>query len=358
MKIRQVYLANAKSLNDSDTVTIDITRGLKILRLRCQYQATNGATSNTVGRLNGMVSKLAILDGSSVLYSGSMREVQADNAKMYGRLPFQKLSQAAAAVITEEAVIDFTLGPGDDSHYLDTSRFANPQISLTHALTISATAGFATGTGKLSIIADAIDSGAGAALGFRMLKEIDSFASASSGDHLTDLPLDFPIIGIQVQDPVDAQLADHALSNFELTADTDSFIPINMTIDDLLRGNAEKFGRFRQLIDALNGTSATIIGDLYFDTAGDLSQAGATAKGIATVVTANEITLAMTTGETGVVTAKLHGQAPHSAKFYVFGDGQTPADFFSPQGVGKFQLKLTNAATGATVKVVVEQLHS
>lgn len=358
MKIRQVYLINGQSLNDSDTVTQDITKGLKILRLRCQYKATNGGTSNTVGRLNGMVSKLAVVDGSNVLFSGSMREVQADNFAMNYRMPFQALSQAAGAVVTEEAVIDFTLGEGDDQHYLDTSRFANPQLQLTHALTISATAGFATGTGKLSVIAEVIDSGAQAALGFRMLKEIDSFSSTSSGDHTTDLPLDYPIIQVQVQNPVDGDTPDNSLSNFKLTADTDSFIPVDMSYLDLLRANYNQMGTAYQEQDVLNGTTGTLKGDVYFHTGGWLTQAGATAKGLLTVQTANESTLAMTTGESGTVTGAMRGSAPHSAAFYTFGDGMTPGDFFSPPGVGKFQLKLTNAATGATPKVVVTQLHS
>src|SRR6185437_13972157 len=113
----------------------------------------NGATSNTVGRLNGMVSKLVVDDGSNVLHSLSMREEQAKNFFDYGKLPYQSLTQAGGGVVTEECVIDFRRDVEDTNFYLDTSRFNNPKLHLTHSLTISATAGFATGTGKLSVIA-------------------------------------------------------------------------------------------------------------------------------------------------------------------------------------------------------------
>ena len=43
---------------------------------------------------------------------------------------------------------------------------------------------------------------------------------------------------------------------------------------------------------------------------------------------------------------------------YRFGDGSDPSDIFDPSGVSKFQLKLTNASTGATPKVVTIQQHS
>ncbi|MGH9487133.1 MAG: hypothetical protein ACRD04_06025 [Terriglobales bacterium] len=339
-------------------MTKDISSGLKIVKLRVQYTNTNGATSNTVGRLNGMVSKLAVLDGSSVIHSLSMREEQAKNFFDSGRLPFQQLTQAAAGTVIEEAVIDFRRGPGDTAFYLDTSTLQNPQLQLTHAFTISATAGFATGNGKLSVIATVIDSGAPARLGYVMAKELASFATAASGDEDLDLPLDFPIASILVQAPVDGDTPDTFFSNFKLSQDTDSFIPIDSAYLDLLYKNLEEFGEAEQLQTVLNATTGTLKGDVYFRTAGILAAAGATAKGVLTVQAANESTLAMTTGETGAVVGKMQGGAPHGSALYRFGDGMSSDQIFSPAGVGKFQLILTQAATGATAKVVVIQQHS
>ena len=357
MRIRDVYLLNGQTLNDSDTVTVDLTKGLKILSLRIQYQDQNGATSNTVCRLNGMVSKIAVVDGSNVLYSGSMRELQADNCFRRKRMPFQILSEDDDIVVQEECFIDFWRTLGDVAWYLDTSLYANPQLQLTHALTVSGTAGFVTAKGKLTVIAKVIDSGAPARAGFVMLKELDSFASTASGDHTTDLPLDFPIAALIVQAPVDANSPDTYLSNVKLTADTDSYIPLNESMLDLMKQNAGEGGPFDQEIDALPDTSATLLGDFYYRTRASIISAGATAKALATVVTANQITMAFTTGETGVIGAKLEGYCPHGSVIYRFGDGIDPAQAFSPQGVGKFQLKLTGASTGATVKVVTLQQH-
>jgi hypothetical protein len=358
MKTRDVYLINGQTLNDSDTVTQDVTRGLKILYLIVQYSATNGATSNTLARLNSMVSKLAIIDGSDIKHSLSMREEQAWNFYMYGQLPYQSLSQAAAAVVVERAVIDFRRSRDDKNFYLDTSGMSNPQIQLTHNLTISATAGFATGSGKVTVIARVIDADALPNQGFVMAKELDSFASAASGDHTTDLPLDFPLSHILVLNPVNAKTPDNSLSNFKLTADTDAFIPINESYADLLRRNYDDFGEAYQDVNILTDTTYTDECDLYYHTGEAVIQGGATAKLLTSVVAANEMKGTMTTGESGTISIRETGSAPHSSTIYQFGDGYDPADVFNPAGVGKFQLKLTSAATGATPKVVTVQQHN
>lgn len=359
MRLRDVYLLNGQALNDSDTVTVDLARSLKILYLRIQYQAQNGTTSNTLCKINGSVSKLQVIDGSNVLTSLSMREAQAKNCFDYRRMPFQVLSEDDDIVLYEEAIIDFRRWQGDTAFYLDTSVYQSPQLQLTHNLPISATAGFVTGTGKLTVIARVIDSGAPSRLGFVSAKEIDSFSSATAGDHNTDLPLDFPIAAIMVGDPVDANTPDNYLSNFKLTADTDSFIPINSSYADLLRQNLFEYGEFEQSIDALPDTTATLLGDLYYRTRGYTGPVGATSLGLFTAVAANSISIAMTTGGAAVrLAATLRGQAPHGSVIYKFGDGWSPDQIFTPQGVGKFQLKLTSANTGATPKVVVVQQRS
>ena len=355
MRLRDVYLLNGQSLNDSDTVQVNLAGVGKILYMVIQYSDQNGTTSNTVCRLNGMVSKLQVVDGSRVIQSLSMREAQALNAFNYKRMPFQLLSEDDDIVITEQAILDFRRYMGDTQFYLDTSMYQNPQLQMTHALTISATAGFVTGKGTLTVIARVIDSGAPTRLGVIGAKEVDSFATAASGDHNTDLPVDFPTAAILVQDPVDANTPDNYLSNFKLTVDTDSYIPVNISYADLLRKNLFEFGEFWQRIDALEDTSATLLGDLYYRTRGAAEPAGATALAHVTAVAGNQMTVAMTTGGTIPIGAKLQGQAPHASVIFPFGDGWSADQIFSPAGVTKFQLKLTQANTGATAKVVAVQ---
>lgn len=354
MKTRDVYLINGQTLKDADTVTYDLTKNLKILFLIVKYSNTNGATSNTLGRLNSMISKLAVLDGSAVLHSLSMREEQAKNFLDYRKLPYQSLTQAGGGKVTEEAIIDFRRHPGDKNFYLDTSMYSNPQLQLTHNFTISATAGFATGDGKLTVIARVVDSGAEARNGFVLSKELDSFASSASGDHTTDLPLDFPIAAIMVQNPVNAKTPSDTLSNFKLTADTDAFIPIDMSYADLLARNIDELGEGSQYDEQTSGLAGTEDADLYYNAKANIEDA-ANATGYVGAASGNEFAWTAATAE--IIGLRTKGSAPHSSAFYRFGDGVDPADIFNPTNIGKFQLKLTNVATGATPKVVTIQQH-
>lgn len=357
MRIRDVYLLNQQTLNDSDTVTVNLTGVGKILYLRIQYRAKNGTTTNTLCKLNGSVSKLAVLDGSNVIQSLSMKEAMARNAFMYHRMPYQFLSEDDDDVIIEEAFLDFRRMTGDTQFYLDTSAFQNPQLQMTHALPISATAGFVTGSGRLTVIARVIDSGAPSRLGFVMAKELDSFASAASGDHSTDLPLDFPISHILVGDPQDGQGADYALSNFKLTADADSFIPVNMSYLDLIQWNEREYGLFEQNMLHLETNASVLLFDLYNDVRGALGTADPTTPGAIASIAGNTITLTAGTGTGTHDAVAARGGAPFSSVIYPFGDGISPDQIWTPAGTSKFQLKLTNANTGSTPKVVVVQQH-
>jgi len=355
MKTRDVYLINGQTLKDSDTVTLDLTSNLKILYLIVKYSATNGGTSNTLARIAGQVSKLAVIDGSNVLHSLSMDEEQAKNFYDYKALPYQFLTQAAGAIPIEEAIIDFRRYPGDQNFYLDCSQYQNPQLQFTHSLTVSATAGFATGTGKLTVIARVIDSGAAPKQGYVMAKELDSFASAASGDHTTNLPLDFPIASLIVLDPQVGQTPDYSLSNFKLSQDNDAFIPIDMTFLDLLARNYDEYGEAQQDVKLLAAAAPVDHSDLYGSVWPWITQQAVTG-GLVVSVAGNTITVT-NTGAT-VATIRAAGTAPKSSVIYKFGDGIDPASIFSPQGVGQFQLKLTNANTGATPKIVTVQQHS
>lgn len=358
MRLRDVYLLNQQSLNDSDTVTVNLAGVGKILYLRIQYQDQNGATSNTLCKLNGSVSKLQVIDGSTVIQSLSMREAQSKNFFDFGRMPFQILSEDDDIVLIEEAFLDFRRHPNDTQFYFDTSMYQNPQLQLTHALPVSATAGFVTGDGRLTVIARVIDSGAPSRLGVVTAKEVDSFATAAAGDHNTDLPLDFPIAAILVLDPVDGNTPDNYLMNFKLTQDADSFIPVSIAYADLLRENAAKYGLAEQEIGALPDTTATLLSDFYYRNGASQAEAGATSLASVITVAGNQLSVVMTTAGAGLIRFRVRGGAPHGSVIYKFGDGISPDQIWSPQGASKFQLKLTQANTGATPKVVVIQQHT
>jgi len=359
MKVRDTYFVKAQTLTDVGTVSIPILKGLKIQHLRVKLGATNGATSNTVGKICGMISKIEVVDGSDVLHSLSFRQEQAVNAFQNYFFPRKELSAGLSVAIFEEAMVNFGMGFKDRHLYLDTSRFSNPQLKITYALTISATAGFATGTGALSVIARIIEDQAPPYAGFVMAKEVDSWATAASGDHTTLLALDYPYLALVVaalKTTVDPRTL---ITNFKLQRDAGSFIDYDLTSEDLLSDNIAMCGLFEEDFRPLNpGTTFAWLSDLYSKTEAWMGVPGATAKGTITTAVGEAIGGIMTTGETAdLQTVKVRGAAPHASFYLPFGDGQTPEDALNPAGLKELKLIKSQAVGAAAGTVVALQIR-
>jgi hypothetical protein len=365
MKVRDHVFVNARTLADSDTVTLDLKSLGKIQFLRCIYQATNGATSNTLGKINGMVSKLEVNASGENLVTLSMKELQALNyyqgAGPQGNehlLPFQQLNSKAAGTVIEEAIISFGRFIGDRDFYLDTARFSNPQLKLTHALTISATAGFATGTGRLTVIARVIEEGAPPAKGYITAKEVKSWTTAASGDVDTDLLTDAPYVGLLIQDRKSTVEPDVAIANVKLFENAETFIHYNLSTTQILQQIINRYPPAMQRLNYVNDTSVTWLSDIFGRASAFVGPAGATGKGIATTVTGEQVTVAMTTGDTGSAFVNVQGYAPHSCLWLPFGDGVEPDDFLKPAGLHLLRLRTTDGSASGAAAVVAVQARS
>lgn len=364
MVLRDYYLAKNQTVADTATVTVQIPVGLKIQHIRVKYRATNGATSNTVAKLNGMVSKIEVVDGSDLLHSLSMQELQAFNCFHNFQFPFKLISAAAAAVVQEEAVIEFGRFIGDPAFYLDTARTKNPQVRLTHALTISATAGFATGTGAIDVIARVIDSGAEKYAGYFMRKEQRSISTAASGDDAAILALDYPYSELLMQAKKTTILPDAIITNFKLLINAGQLTPFDMNATDLLADNIERFGMFEEEYVPLSDTAATFLSDLYYKTGAVFDIAGATGLGKISSVTAESIVAAMTTGQAaGTMRVKARGAAPHSCFYFPWLDPNVaPYDlttmFDASKGVSEMKLLSTQGTSAAVLNICSGQHRS
>jgi len=363
MKVRDVYITSSEALVDSGSKTWPLNSLGKIAHLRIKIGATNGATSNTVGKLKGLVSKIEVIDGSNVIASCSMTEWFAANCYNNGVAPFHDLSAGAAVVIADEIFVLFGRYLGDREYYLDLSRFSNPQLRITWAFAVSATVGIATGTGRLSVIARSLEDQVLPYKGFIMRKEIGSWASAASGDQPFVLPLDYPYMGIYVAALKTTVEPDTIITNVKLTRNTDQYIDFSLTGRDAFARALATFGAFREKFRPLQDTAATWLGDLYFKTGAWMSRPAATSKSVTTTVAAESVTTAATTGGTAdTQEIELEGGAPGASLYLPFHDGDPylppdPSDFLNPSGLGELKLLLTQGVAAAAGTVVVEQLR-
>ena len=358
MKTRDYVLVNAQNISDSQTFTKDLKTGMKIQELRVIYQATNGSTSNTLGKLNGMVSKLEVVDGSDVLHSLSFRQEQARDYFLTGRLPCQQLNSKLGGVVIEEADIYFGRFPGDRDFYLDTSRFKNAMLSLASALTISATAGFETAKGYLTVILKLIEDAAPPCQGFILSKEAENFTTVGSGTKSTDLATDFDYQSLMFGALETTIEPDVDISNYKLTLDDDRFIPFNLSATQILEDNVRRLPAVRQRKNFLNDTAVNWLSDVYGRVSGWMGPIGGTAKGGVSTVTAEQLVAYMTTGDTASLFLNVRGYCPHSFLEWPFGDGREVDDYLKVAGLSKAELIGTDAAAGGAYTVVTNQVRS
>ena len=357
MKTREHLLVNARTMADSETFTKDLPGSAKIMELRIRISATNGATSNTLAKLNGKVTKIEVVDGSDVLHSLSGQEEQANNFYRHGSLPFQQLNSKAAGVCIEEFIVSFGRFRGDREYYLDTTKWKNAQLALTHAFTVSATAGIATGTGALTVIAKLIEDGALPYKGFIQSVEKKSWTTIASGVETTILPRDFPYQSILVGDLETLIEPDVDLTNLKLIIDSGRWIPFDLSTAIILAANMERYGHAKQRMNYLNDTAVTWLSDCYGRTSAWAGAAGITGVGIVQTVIAEQVVLLMVTAGTSSCFINVRGHAPHSFLCLPFGNGVEVDDYLQVQGTSLIELEATQGAAGGAGAVVVNQLR-
>ena len=357
MKTREHLLVNARTMADSETYTKDLPGNSKIMELRIRITATNGATSNTLAKHNAKVTKIEVVDGSDVLHSLSGQEEQANNFYRHGSLPFQQLNSKAAGVVIEEFIVSFGRFRGDREFYLDTSRWKNAQLRITHAFTVSATAGIATGTGVLTVIAKLIEDGAPPYKGFIMSKDLKSWTTLASGVETAVLPRDFPYQSLLVGDLETLIEPDVDLTNLKLIIDSGRWVPFDLSTPIILAENMQRYGRALQRMNYLNDTAVTWLSDCYGRTSAWAGAAGITGVGIVQTVIAEQVVLLMVTAGTSNCFINVSGYAPHSFLCLPFGDGMNIDDYLQVQGVSLIELEATQGAAGGAGAVVANQLR-
>ena len=367
MRTREVYLLRDETLMDSQTRIVDLDIADPISFLEVRYQATNGATSCIDHQIHDDVGVVEVVDGSDVLESLSMLDWQALNFYHLGRIPHQDLKEVGGAVQMESIVIPFGRYPMDPELYLDARKFRNPQLRLTHSLTIDPVKGFTSGSGKLTVIAHVIEEGAAATRGFLMAKVQKAWTTAASGEEIASLPLDHPyrLLILRALKPL-SQIRD-TIREVKLSVDHDRWVPLHMDAPDILKRNRETFGKVEQVKEVLSADGGTVDTDVYSIESAEVSTLTNNNLGSITGITAERLTLMVidfttvatpafqTIAQPGVV--KIFGDSLHSTLAIPLGRMDRPDTWLNPVERKDIKLVLTQAGAGADAAVILQQLR-
>ena len=368
MRIRNEYLEKARGVADSETVTVNIDVLNPISALVIVYQATNGATSNQGVAIHDDIDSIDLVDGSEEVFSLSGIEALILNAFEMKRMPYMDLTEAAGGVQKEAFIINFGRYIGDPDYWLDPTEFRNLQLRLAHSLTISATAGFATGSGVIDVIAKVFEEKPSGRNGYMIAKEQYSFTSGASGIETAMLPTDYTwrmLIQRAYESATDL-ITD--VTNIKVNFDGGAYVPVDMGMLDILQDNANKLGTFeyaQQLLRTDGDAAATYLQQLQNANANNLTDLS-----IASVddITANQVTLqvldltvsptiAKATADESIL-LQCVGYAPFGSILVPLCDPYNDGNWLQVGRYSKAKLELTQGGAGAACQTILQQVRS
>lgn len=244
MSWRRTTVANVVSLSDTEVWEYSLPSSGILNAVFLQLRATNGATSNLDAPLEACVNAIQIVDGGRVLLDLSGPQTQIVSLLAAKSEPRSMVSEQLSEVQTFQALLPLGMKLYDDEMGLDLSKLVNPRLRVDVDLTaVRATGatGFVSGTGRLSCVL-IVNDGSDVPTPANFLKshEIKRWTTGSSGDEVTQAPIDGPWARAIVRAHVANSNPDDVLTNIKMTFDSGRFV----ALDELTKWAADSFGLF------------------------------------------------------------------------------------------------------------------
>lgn len=365
MKYRDVELYYQQALDDVGTKIIDLRTTDPISAIRLQFFGTNGASYCRDNRLNDVITKIELVDGSDQLLSLTLKEAQALEYRRTGKMPYMRPGEKASGGQEESCLVLFGRRLWDPEYYMDLTKFRNPQLKITTniaAVAAASATAFLTGSLKVTIDLLTIQEGAAAAKGFMMAKNVYGFTSGASGDEHIDMPIDYPYVGLMVRAFVVGNDVNENISRLKLNCDAGKFIPVDKYVKDIWKTEEQDLGPAELRYNIFRAHDATVTHDLNHDPV--VSVIPISAGLIANIgwSWSSRFYLSLSThaGATQTDAVELglivKGACPHSTIHIPLGLRDEPETYFDPKKFGDIDLVLTQAAASA-VAVILEQLR-
>lgn len=365
MKYRDNELYHDLGLDDTGTKIIDLNFNDPLSAISFLFYGTNGGTSNKKNSMHDIVTKIEIVDGSDVLESFSLKELQALHAYQTGHYPYSLHDENADADSKDHATLFFGRWLWDKEYFMDLKKFSNPQLKITtdeDVIRAMGAAGFLSNSLDVSIVAHIMEDEALTSKGFFMNKEVYSFTSGTSGNEYIELPRDYPYAALMIHSTIRGSDWHELIDNVKISCDSDKFVPFNRVGKDITETYENLNPPFQMRGKFFFKNAETIQFPLYYNPR-IVMMAGA-AKSLPTFAWIwsgnaymglwDEGGNAITAEES--LSAMIFGTDPHCSMIHKFGIFNDPTTHFDPTLWKEVQLILHQAAAGA-VKIVLQQLR-
>ena len=256
--------------SDAYTLTKDIDIKEPITEITVGFQATNhGTAPNVDANIARCLTKIEIVDGSEVLWGLSGPLAVAHACYQTGKMPRRFDREDASVASRIRIPIRFGNFTGDEEKAFHARAFTNPQIKVTWnlaAITAVGANSYASGSVYAAIYARVME-GAPAPSSWIMAKEIESWATASTGYKFVDLPVDYPYRHLLVR-PFKTRTGINAILNeVKLSKNVDAFVFYDVETAEIQRQLQNIYGPYhvnRELYATHGDNLNTYFGDYAY----------------------------------------------------------------------------------------------
>jgi len=359
---RLATIYRQKSLASSGEETYDINVRDPITAFYVEFRNTNGASYNRGTHIADDVDEIQVIDGSDVLFNMTGEELFAYNHYLGYKSPAHLFSEWPGLQQQMGCWIPFGRFRNDPIYGLDPTRFSNLQFRIKWSFSEAATA-WAASSLKFSLFADVM-MGVPAPSALIMAKEIKSWTTSGSGDERTELPHDYPYLGVLVQARKAATAPDSVLTDLKFTLDTDRLILLNNDLTDLLKLVNLWYGPliYHHNLYATDATTIYLVtkkDEVVEFVAQDRDDTvfryadGGAGEGTLSVDTAGSAQTSATN-----IMALVRGFQPYAVLYWPFGRHAEPQEWLSVEQFSRFELVATQGSASGEARVCVVQARA
>lgn len=356
MNYRDYVLLDREAANSGTTRTLDLKGLDPISELTVSFRITNQSSVPT-GHPAFALKTIQVVDGSQVIANLSGEEATALDYWHNGIAPQHILDYTTGDVC--EAVVHLPFGRylWDPDLGLDPTKFSNPQLKVTHDLTLG---GSGTPTAAvLSVHLKLFDGKTPALSGYLMNKEFNSYSLVSSAIQTIEMPNDYPLRILMLLSRAAGKNPYDQYNFIKLSENNDKKIPFNMRTEDLMKNLNPHYHR---IAEYLTGTATTSSVNHYITPTYQvaISPDNVAAPGGAWVAGAGTGGLtSISAGSAGIFQATVIGSNPMGSVAIPMGDLMNEADWYDLHAISDLKLILTAGSSvlaNSTCQTILQQL--
>lgn len=366
MRYRNNELYYNLALDDTGTKIIDLKTKDPLSAIRLKFNAVNGATTNLENRLDDIITKIEIVDGSDQIYSLNLKQDQVFQFYNTGKTPRIIIEERGGGGCMEAALILFGRYLNDPEYWLDLSKFDNPQLKITtdeDAVRAMGVLGFLSGSCVVTVNLCLIEEGATASKGFFMYKELFAFTSGTTGDEHISLPRDYPYRSLLLRAYVAGNDCHENITDVKISCDAGKFIPLDKKTAHIHDWNEEIYGpmQIRMQLDRADGDvvyhiiNKEPVAVLERDEHNGFTRAMYQWSGQFNIHIKDMNGASVTTPTW--IRALITGGGLHSTAYIPFGLANDPTTYFDPKEWEDVDLVLSQGAE-SVVQVAAQQLRT